>query len=264
MKPAVGIIGGTGIHHEEIFTDVEEITVQTRYGSVPLKSAKYKDERLIFLERHGKNHILAPHEINYRANIAALKELGVERIIATAAVGAINPEYKVGSFALIHDFIDFTKQRKSTFFEDTTEGIVHIDLSEPYCPELRNSILQVGKSKGLKIHDKGTYICTEGPRFETKGEIKAFSFMGADLVGMTNVPEVILAREMGICYAAIAMITNYAAGISRNALTHKEVIENMQQMSDNLRGLLLAAIDELPPSRECECKYSIRELGSLK
>jgi len=264
MKPAVAIIGGTGIRYKEIFTDIEDITMKNLYGEVNLKSVNYNGKTVIFLERHGKGHSLAPHEVNYRANIMALHELGVERIIATAAVGAVNPKYKVGSFLLIDDFMDFTKQRNSTFFENTKDGIMHVDMSEPYCRELRNIILEASSTAGISVHDGGTYVCTEGPRFETKAEIKAYSILGADVVGMTNVPEVVLAREKGICYSAIAMVTNYAAGISSNILTHKEVIDNMKQMSNYLRSLLLAAIDIMPEKRECKCKYSTIEKGSLK
>lgn len=264
MNPMVGIIGGTGIHDREIFSQVEEVTRQTTYGKAYLKFAKYKNKEIIFLERHGSGHSLAPHEINYRANIQALKELGVEKVIATAAVGAINPKFSIGTFALVDDFIDFTKQRKSTFFADTEEGIVHIDMTEPYCPELRKCIWHAGESIGLEIIKGGTYVCTEGPRFETKAEINAFSVMGADVVGMTNVPEVILAREMGLCYATIAMVTNYAAGISGNTLTHKEVIDNMNIMSQKLKDLLVTTIDTLPADRTCQCKYASHERGSLK
>lgn len=264
MKPIVAIIGGTGIHYDEIFTDIEDMTIKNTYGEVSLKSVTYDSKRLIFLERHGKGHSLAPHEVNYKANIMALYELGVERIIATAAVGAVNPLCSVSSFILIDDFIDFTKQRSSTFFENTQEGIVHVDMSEPYCRELRNIITKAGSKTNISVRDGGTYICTEGPRFETRAEIKSFSVLGADVVGMTNVPEVVLAREKGICYSAIAMVTNYAAGISRIPLTHREVIENMNQMSNNLKILLLASIDIIPANRECQCKHSTIEKGSLK
>lgn len=264
MNPIVGIIGGTGINDREIFTHVEEITMQTACGKAYLKCAKYKSNDIVFLERHGAGHSLAPHEINYRANIKALKDIGVERIIATAAVGAINPGYEVGSLALIDDFIDFTKNRKSTFFEDTWEGIVHTDMSQPYCQELGKYILDAGKSIGVDIIDGGTYVCTEGPRFETKAEIKAFSLMGADVVGMTNIPEAVLSREMGMCYAAVAMVTNFAAGISKTPLTHKEVIDNMSLMSQKVKDLIVTAIDKLPSHRNCQCKYAAREQGTLK
>jgi len=264
MKPAIGIIGGTGVNNFEMFKDIEKLAIDTEYGIVNLKSAKYKDTTLFFLERHGKNHCCAPHEVNYRANISALKLLGVERIIATAAVGSINKEFKVGSFVIIDDFIDFTKSRKSTFFENTDEGILHIDMSEPYCPELRSYILSSCASSGINANNGGTYICTEGPRFETKAEIRAFSYIGADVVGMTNVPEVVLAREKAMCYATVAMVTNYAAGISKAPLTHREVIENMRYMSKSFNKLLLSLIEELPEIKGCACEYSTREQGNLK
>lgn len=264
MDQKIAIIGGTGIYHEGLFSKMEEMAVNTPYGMAYLKSARYKTSNIFFLERHGKGHSLAPHEINYKANIWALKETGVERIIATAAVGAINPDFEVGSFALIDDFIDFTKSRKSTYFEVTTEGIVHIDMSEPYCPETRQYIIKAGDLAGVRIRNGGTYICTEGPRFETKAEIRAYASMGADVVGMTNVPEVILAREKGICYSVIAMITNYAAGVSKAPLTHKEVIDNMNKMSDNLKKIVISLIDILPSFRGCMCNFSTSEQGSLK
>ncbi|KPU44191.1 S-methyl-5'-thioinosine phosphorylase [Oxobacter pfennigii] len=264
MNSKIAIIGGTGIYHGDIFSDMEDIKADTPYGIVYLKSARYKTKDILFLERHGKGHALAPHEVNYRANIWALHSLGAKRVIATAAVGAINTEFQVGSFALVDDFIDFTKGRKSTYFEETNEGIVHIDMSAPYCPDTRKYIIKAASNENIKIRNGGIYICTEGPRFETKAEIRAYAKMGADMVGMTNVPEVILAREKGLCYAAIALITNYAAGVSKTPLTHKEVIDNMNLMSGNLKKLMASLLESLPEESECTCRFAAKEQGSLQ
>ena len=192
---------------------------------------------MVFLPRHGTGHSVPPHRINYQANIWGMRALGVEAIIATAAVGSLNPEMRPGDFVFVDQFIDFTKNRRQTFFDGRENGVAHLDFTEPYCPALRKTMaaaageLRARPGAEFAFHEKGVYICTEGPRFETPAEIRAYALLGADVVGMTSYPEVALAREAGICYATIAMVTNLAAGMAGGRLTHEEVLEVMAKTS---------------------------------
>ena len=262
MTVKIGIIGGTGVYDPNILKEIREETLNTKYGKVTVKIGTYLDEEIAFLPRHGAGHKVPPHKINYRANIYALQELGVEKIIATAAVGSLNLDMKLGDFVLLDQFIDFTKDRVQTFYEGE-EGVVHVDFTEPYCPELRELLQKASKEVGLKVQPIGNYVCTEGPRFETPAEIKMFKQWGGDLVGMTSVPEVILAREAEICYATVAMVTNFAAGISPKPLTHAEVVEIMAENTKNLQSLIMKAIELNEAERNCLCKEALKELGQF-
>jgi len=164
---------------------------------------------------------------------------------------------------LVDQFLDFTKQRQSTFFTGGEKGVVHIDMTEPYCPHLRQLLSRAAANRELELVQQGVYVCTEGPRFETPAEIRMYRQLGGDVVGMTSVPEVVLAREAEICYATIAMVTNYAAGISPTPLTHSEVLETMASNTGKLQNLLLEVLALLPPKRECRCGQAIADLGSL-
>ncbi len=254
MFPKIAVIGGTGVYDTEILEDVQEKEVKTPFGEVTFILGSYKGKEVYFMARHGRGHSVPPHKINYRANIWALKEVGVDRIISTAAVGSINKEMNPGSLVLIDQFIDFTKQRPLTFFEGKEGEVVHTDFTEPYCPQLKETIMKAGEGLTYKIFDYGTYVCCEGPRFETPAEIKMFDTWGGDVAGMTNVPEVVLARELGICYATITFVTNYAAGISRDILTHEEVLEMMGENIKNIRKLIMDSINSLPPEINCTCQ----------
>jgi len=264
VKCSIAIIGGTGVYDAEMLQNKDDFLVNTPFGEVTVLTGQYQEKRIAFLARHGSNHQIAPHRINYRANIWALAELGAERIIGTAAVGSLNPDMHPGDFVLLDQFIDFTHARVQTFFEGEgtfrvvggPPGVFHVDVTHPYCDTLRNYLFAAGESRQLHLHKQGTYICTEGPRFETAAEISMFRQIGGDLVGMTNVPEVILAREMGLCYAAIAMVTNYAAGIAPHVLTHKEVTDIMEKQSESLRTLLMQTISALPEQRTGACCVS--------
>lgn len=259
----IGIIGGTGVYSPDLFDKSENVAIQTPYGSVDLIKALYNDNVVYFLERHGKGHKVAPHNINYLANILALKAAGVQFVFATAAVGSLNKEMSPGSFVIIDQFLDFTKNRPSTLC-DVNSGVVHVDMTSPYCPELRKLFIDICKDINVKSFDTGTYVCTEGPRFENKAEINMFKMLGGDVVGMTNYPEVVLAREANLCYVTVAMVTNFATGISTTALTHKEVMDNMALMADNIKTLFLDAIQRLSEDRKCECKNATLEQGNIK
>lgn len=259
----IAIIGGTGVYDPNILTNIREETISTSYGDVTLKVGTYKGEEVAFLARHGSGHSIPPHKINYRANIMALKKAGVERVIATSAVGSLNRRMKPGQFVILDQFLDFTKNRTYTYFDGGDMGVVHIDYTDPYCPEVSTTVYEAAKELGIEAHHGGCYVCTEGPRYETAAEIKMFERLGGDLVGMTNVPEVILAREAGLCYGVIAMVTNWAAGISPTPLTHEEVTDVMNSNAGNLRALVMRSIETMPERRGCKCKDAGRALSKF-
>jgi 5'-methylthioadenosine phosphorylase len=246
----IAIIGGSGVYDPNMLQNVQDIHVDTEYGTITLKSGSHQGKSVYFLARHGGKHSVPPHAVNYRGNIKALQQLNVERIISTSAVGSLRKEMKPGDLVLLDQFMDFTKNRHYTFFDDK---VVHTDVTNPYCSQLRAIICQAALDTDISIHPTGTYVCTEGPRFETPAEINMFSLLGGHVVGMTNVPEVVLAREAKICYASIATVTNYAAGISPTRITHQEVIDIMDKNSEMIKKLITTIIEMIPQTKTCEC-----------
>lgn len=257
---SIALIGGTGVENLELH-DRKAISVDTPYGQVKLETGYLGDIEMIFLKRHGEKHAVPPHLINYRGNIWALKQLGVTSILATGAVGSISERYQPGGIVLVDQFLDFTKNRPVTFYDGQHKGVLHVDLSEPYCPWLRAVIAGAAQKMGLPIDRGGVYVCTEGPRFETPAEIKMYAMLGGDVVGMTGVPEVVLARELGMCYATIALITNAAAGISKKPLTHVEVIATMNMLSQTIAELIKNTCAAIDLRRDCNCSVGDREAG---
>lgn len=257
--PQIAVIGGTGVYDPGILDNIREVNENTRYGQVKVQVGTYKGLEMAFIPRHGADHSVAPHLINYRANLLALKQLGAEVIIATAAVGSLEREFKPGEYVLADQFLDFTKVRQHTFFEGGDDGVIHCDMTVPYCPVVRGAIEKAGQELGLKIHNGGCYVCTEGPRFETAAEIRMFKQMGGQIVGMTGVPEVCLARELGICYGNISIVTNYAAGISDTILTHAEVLEAMAKGIGSVRALIMEGAAHIPTHRACDCGRILEE-----
>ena len=264
-KVDFAIIGGTGAFTEgEELNNRESIEVSTEYGNVNLDIIKIGGTRVALLKRHGQKHSIPPHKINYRANIMALKMLGVKRILTTAAVGLLNREFKPGELVLVSDFMDFTWGRDSTFFDGTGQEVVHVDMTNPYCLYLSGKLIDAAQELKIPLVSEGaTYVCTQGPRFETPAEILMYRNLGADLVGMTSVPEVALAREAEICYATVAIVTNYAAGISDNPLTHQEVLERMDMASAKVRTLLTKTIELLDNDKPCYCQTAVSGQESL-
>ncbi|MBP1744263.1 MAG: 6-oxopurine nucleoside phosphorylase [Firmicutes bacterium] len=256
------IIGGTGVTDSSFFENQQSMNVDTPFGSVEVMKADRGDNEVFFLERHTKGHKLTPSQVNYKGNIYALKKLGIDFVVATTAVGGVQ-NCRVGDFVILDQFIDFTKNRELTYFGEKGSGVVHMDMTEPYCSTLRRALAESMERCGARYVDKGTYVCTEGPRFETPAEINMFKILGGDVVGMTNVPEVVLAREMGLHYATISLVTNYAAGISETALSHKEVLECMDEMAGALRSVLLDLIDSMKPEIICSCSNSLAELNMI-
>ena len=217
--------------------------METPYGSVEPVVGKLSNREVVFMSRHGGGHATPPHLVNYRANIWAIRELGVRKILATAAVGSLSREFRLGQLVLLDQFLDFTKSRPQTFYEGGKQGVLHVDMTEPYCSAVRKVILEASELIGLPVKNGACYVCTEGPRFETPAEIRMFQRLGADLVGMTSVPEVVLARELGMCYASIGMVTNEAAGISTHPLTHAEVMGSMKELGLKVSRLIQATLE---------------------
>jgi len=257
----IGLIGGSGLYDIPGFRVSERRVVETPYGfpSDEFVIGELCGRSVAFLPRHSYKHNIPPHKVNYRANIRGFRELGVERVIAVSAVGGINSRLRPGDIVLLSQLIDFTRSRVNTFYDDG--DVVHVDFTEPYCPELRESLLRASESGGIKLRDSGTYICVEGPRLETAAEIAFFSSMGADVVGMTGMPEAVLARECELCYAALTVVTNLAAGISPARLTAKEVVETMNRSAGEINDLLTAAVGIVPKSRRCQCGEALKDAG---
>ena len=263
-KPAesaeIGIIGGSGIYDPEIFEDVKELKIYTPYGqpSDNIIVGTVKGRRVAFLPRHGRGHKIPPHKINYRANIWALKSLGVKWVISVSAVGSLREDYKPGDFVVPDQFIDMTKKREYTFFDGPV--VAHVSMAEPFCEHLREIIIDTAKGLGITTHPKGTYICIEGPRFSTKAESRIWKeVFKADIIGMTLVPEVNLACEAQMCYATIAMVTDYDVWAER-PVTAEEVIETMKKNVEKAKRLLYEVIQK-PPSQpeesKCSCCHSL-------
>ncbi len=251
-----GIIGGTGVYTPKLLQNEVQKAVTTPYGDVNYIKGSYEGKDIVFIARHSSNHKIPPHKINYLANIWALKYLGVGRVIATNAVGSVNPNIRVGDFVVLDQFLDFTKLRQYTFFDGVNTPVVHIDVTDPYCNTLREVLFTVGKELDLTIHRNGCYACFEGPRYETGAEVKMIRMLGGDVVGMTNVPEVVLAREAGICYGTVCIVTNMGAGISEELLTHDEVSALMLRNIDKVRHLALETTTQTPSRVSCSCSLN--------
>ena len=246
----IGIIGGSGVYEITHKADsCETQIVKTDYGEVEVSILEIFSKKVAFIPRHAAGHSIPPHKINYRANIDALKAVGVNRIIATNSVGSMNENMPPGSFVIPDDFLDFSQDRAKTFFEDK---VVHIDVTEPYCRDLRDTLAECGD-----VILGGTYVCTEGPRFETPAEIKMFRMLGGDLVGMTGLPEVTLAREREICYNSICIVSNYASGISDQELTIDEVFEMVAEKEAELLEMIYNFIKKVDDLSDCTCHHAL-------
>lgn len=261
MSVEFGVIGGSGFYSLSSKGELKEI--DTPFGTVPVVISKIRGNKVAFITRHGKNHSLPPHLVNYQANIFALHILGVKSILTTSAVGSMKENIAPGSLVIPDQFIDFTIGRPKTFFDGKFEvelangqirkGVVHVDLTEPYCSNLRDSLITVSKKIAEDVHEEGVYVCTEGPRFETPAEIKAFKVLGGTLVGMTSVSECVLARELNICYATICLVTNFAAGMQEKIST-EEVFSLFKTKVHQLEEIISNVILQQERSKkECLC-----------
>jgi len=253
-KADVAIIGGSGL--EALLEDTEQIRVGTPYGLPPsILIGEVRGKSVAFLPRHGVHHSIPPHKVNYRANIHALFEMGVKRILATNAVGAINIDFKPGDLVVPHDLVDFTKFRQFTFYD---APVTHVDMSQPFCPEVSALLIKTMKKCSMRVWNRAVLVCTEGPRFETPAEIEMFRRLGCDVVGMTGAPEAALARELEICYATLCFVSNMAAGIQKR-LTAKEVAEVAKEKIPVIEQILRETIEHLPKSRQCPCSHALKD-----
>ncbi|TAN65092.1 MAG: S-methyl-5'-thioinosine phosphorylase [Methylobacter sp.] len=238
----LAIIGGTGLTHLSGLNIIQREQLTTPYGSPSAEfvTGELNGSRIIFLARHGNPHRLAPHKINYRANIWGLKQLGVEQIIAVAAVGGITSEMVPAHIAIPDQIIDYSYGRMHTFFED--EAVSHIDFTYPYNQKLRSRLISAAATANIKISPLGTYGCTQGPRLETAAEIQRMERDGCDLVGMTGMPEAALAKELELDYAAISVVANWAAGKSEGEITMEEIERHLHKGMANTAELLKAFV----------------------
>jgi 5'-methylthioadenosine phosphorylase len=233
-RRTLAVIAGTGVIDH--FALGKRIDLKTRYGTALAFEAK--DGGFYVLPRHGPEHSVPPHMINYRANIAGLAELGVTDIVATSAVGSMNKKFGVGELGLVEQFLDFTKRRESTFFD---ESVKHTDMTNPYSEALNGKLLRAARLRGLKLRTGLVYVCAEGPRFESTAEIKMFKELGGDVIGMTGLPEVVLAGEKGIRYASVVVATNWAAGLQKR-VSQEEVFRVMKRSGKTARDMIQTMI----------------------
>jgi 5'-methylthioadenosine phosphorylase len=255
----IGIIGGSGLYNMSGLTDTREIRVKTPFGdpSEAIVLGTLEGKRVAFLARHGRGHRILPSQLNFRANIYALKTLGVERIISVSAVGSLQEQYRPGEFLVADQFFDRTKLRISTFFG---EGLVaHVTFDKPTCPQLSTVIADACVSSAVPVHRKGTYICMEGPQFSTLAEANFHRAMKFDVIGMTNVTEAKLAREAEICYATLAMVTDYDCWHEgHDSVSGAQVIAVLNQNAANAQNVLREAVKTLPPLRTCKCGEALK------
>ena len=253
-KATIGIIGGSGLYSMGGLTNTREIRVRTPFGdpSDAIVLGTLEGKRVAFLARHGRGHRMLPGEINYRANVYAMKLLGVERVISVSAVGSLKEDLRPGEFLVPDQFFDRTKNRISTFFG---EGLAaHVAFARPTCGQLSSVLADACVHEAVMVHRRGTYICIEGPQFSTLAEAEVHRQLRFDVIGMTNVTEAKLAREAEICYATIAMITDYDCWHPEHeSVTASQIVATLNQNSENAQKVLRTALRELPSERSCKC-----------
>ena len=251
------IIGGTGVY--DVDTESVSKDIETPFGSVNVDIVTINDTEIVFLPRHGKGHSVPPHLINYRANMMALKQLEVTHVYATCAVGSSNPAFEPADVVILNDFLDFTKTRPLTFY-DGKDGVKHTDMSDPYCSNLRGLLTESSQKYGVSFKGEAVYACTEGPRFETAAEIRMYKSMGGDVVGMTNVPEVVLAKELGMCYAAVGIVTNWCTGMKGKEIAMHDIMASMGKNKEAVTKLFLSILTGKPDQNHCSCTSAVMKL----
>ena len=253
----IGIFGGSGFY--SLLDSAEVVEKDTPFGkpSSPITIGTIGRQEVAFIARHGPHHEYPPHKIPYLANLYAFRELGVTRVIAPSAVGSLKPEIKPGDFVVADQFVNFTK-RDDTFFNELP--VTHVSAADPYCPELRNIILGMAKHLQMPVHDRGTIIVVDGPRFATRAESNFYKSLG-DIINMTQYPEVILAREMEMCYVNISLVTDYDAGIKgeTDPVSAAEVSSVFRNNLAKMKRLVLDCIPNIPDQRSCKCKNALDE-----
>lgn len=252
----IAIIGGSGVYDAAMLEDVKEVEVDTPFGkpSDAITIGTFDEIHVAFLPRHGKGHRISPSDLNNRANIFALKKLGVSKIISASAVGSLKLEMKPLDIVIPDQIYDRTRQRVSTFFE---EGIVvHMGFADPFCSDISAKLAQVSREKGYSIHDKGTYVCIEGPQFSTRSESKVYQSLGFDIIGMTALPEAKLAREAEMCFGMIATVTDYDVWHEED-VTIETIIANAMKNEEAVREIIRAVIPRISGEGDCQCGTSL-------
>ncbi len=253
MQADVGVFGGSGFYR--LLDDVEEHKVETPYGppSDVVTIGRVGSKRVAFLPRHGRSHTLPPHRINYRANVWAMKQLGVRWLFGPCAVGSLQPHVRPGDFVLCDQFVDRTSGRADTFYDGPVT--THVSSADPYCPTLRQLVAQVAREQGLPLHERGTVVVIQGPRFSTRAESRWFRSQGWEVINMTQYPEAHLARELALCYVNISLVTDYDVGVEGDTtatpVTAEEVMRQFAANNAKLRDLILESIARLPETNTC-------------
>jgi 5'-methylthioadenosine phosphorylase len=257
MQAEIGIIGGTGLYDPELLKNAREVEVNTPYGapSDSFTVGELSGRQVAFLARHGRKHTIRPTDVNSRANMFAFKKLGVHRVLAVSTVGSLKEDYKPCELAFIDQFIDRTTRREQSFYSQ--DRVCHISVADPMCPEIRETLISAARKAKVSAHLTGTYVCIEGPRFSTKAESRMFQMWGADVVGMTLVPECVLAREAELCYASTAMITDYDSWKDHPVST-EEVVNTMRTNIEKVKKILAGTVATLPKERSCGCKDALK------
>ncbi len=256
MEPSadIGIIGGSGFY-AFVEGDAEEVAVETPYGppSDAIALMTVAGQRVAFLPRHGRNHTIAPHKVNARANLWALQSLGVTRVLAPSAVGSLQTRFTPGDFVVNDQFVDRTTGRADTFYDGPE--VTHVSSAEPYCPQLRVLALDAARACGVTAHDGGTVVVIQGPRFSSKAESRWFTQMGWDIVSMTQYPEMMLARELALCYINLSLVTDYDAGVvaGDSHVEAADVGRVLAQNTENVKRVLRRVLAQMPPTRDCAC-----------
>lgn len=257
-QPTLGIIGGSGLYALQSLTDIESFDIDTPFGkpSDPVRIGSIGDARVAFITRHGAGHRLSPSEVPYAANICAMKMLGVERLVSISAVGSLREDYAPRSFVVPDDTIDRTVARRRTFFD---EGIVaHVSLVPPFCTDLARQVSLISGAGGLPVHTGGAYVCIEGPQFSTRAESELFRSWGASVIGMTALPEARLAREAELCYACLAMVTDYDVWHEQEGPVNVEgVLENLHAMTEAVQRIVVALAGADPEPCTAGCDQSL-------
>jgi len=250
----VGIIGGTGIQEMPDLVDVERVEVHTPFGapSAAYRVGTLEGRRVAFLNRHGEGHTLLPSDLNFRANIFGLKSLGVRRIFSASAVGSMKETIHPLDVVIPDQFFDRTRHRVDTFFGDGVA--VHVGFADPLCPELRGALAGAARETEVRAHEGGTYLCMEGPQFSTRAESEVYRSWGVDVIGMTNLTEARLAREAEICYATLALVTDYDCWkVDDEPVTVEGVVENLRRNAETARRMVRKALERMPSERSCPC-----------
>lgn len=261
IEAEIGVFGGSGFYG--FLADVEEVIVKTPYGapSDKITVGLYEGKKVAFLPRHGKKHQYPPHKIPYLANIFAFKKIGVKKIIAPCAVGSLKKEIKPGDFVVCDQLVNFAFGRKDTFYDG--RQVAHVSLAEPYCPDLRRVAIEKMRDIKIKHHDKGTILVVSGPRFSTKAESCFFAKQAGDIINMTAYPEAVLAREQGLCYLNIGLVTDYDSGVfggkNAKAVTAEDVAEVFKKNNEKMKEVIFKIIKKITVEQTCRCAEHIGE-----